>query len=288
MIEVSPDGDDAARIGVAGDTFNTAVYIKRLAPEIDVDYITRLGDDPFSDRIAAAVAAEEIGTDGIETEPGGTPGLYAITTRDDGERSFTYWRSEAAARRLFQREGGCDFSVLAPYDMVYLSGISLAILPENVRADLLAFLSDRHIPFAFDSNYRPKLWESVSAARDCMTAYFDKAALVLPSIDDEMALHAEAADAVLARFKALGTKGAVKRGAEGPVSLGEAVSQRYKPAPRVVDTTAAGDSFNGGYLAATLQGRPQEAALMTAHTCAANVVQHRGAILPRSHTFGEP
>ncbi|MEL7082678.1 MAG: sugar kinase, partial [Pseudomonadota bacterium] len=43
MIELAMTGDDTSHVGVAGDTLNTAIYIKRSAPEISVDYITRLG-----------------------------------------------------------------------------------------------------------------------------------------------------------------------------------------------------------------------------------------------------
>ena len=50
MIELSMAGDDA-QLGVAGDTLNTAIYLHRAAPGITVDYVTCLGDDPFSARI---------------------------------------------------------------------------------------------------------------------------------------------------------------------------------------------------------------------------------------------
>jgi 2-dehydro-3-deoxygluconokinase len=49
----------------------------------------------------------------------------------------------------------------------------------------------------------------------------------------------------------------------------------------VLDTTAAGDSFNGGYLGALLSGKGQVAALEAGHVLAARVVQYRGAIIPK-------
>jgi 2-dehydro-3-deoxygluconokinase len=49
----------------------------------------------------------------------------------------------------------------------------------------------------------------------------------------------------------------------------------------VLDTTAAGDSFNGGYLGALLAGKGQAAALQAGHAMAARVVQFRGAIIPK-------
>ena len=280
MIELSMQGE-TAQVGVAGDTLNTAIYLKRAAPQIQVDYITRLGDDPFSHRIRDFIADQDIGTGQIEMAPGQSPGLYAITTTEAGERSFTYWRSAAAARGLFQSGGEPDFSVLAGYDLIYLSGISVAILPPAVRRALADHLGGGATRFAYDSNYRPRLWDSAEEARALTRILWDHADIALPSVDDEMELFEETAEQVLARFVALGTQGALKRGAIGPASLGSEVEQPYPAAPKVIDTTAAGDSFNGGYLAAILRGASQAEALKAGHDCALAVVQHRGAIIPR-------
>jgi len=276
MIELSMAGDDA-QLGVAGDTLNTAIYLHRSAPEITVDYITCLGDDPFSHRISDFIAAQGIGTSAIRQIPGTSPGLYAITTTPEGERSFTYWRSAAAARQLFANG---DFSNIESYDAVYLSGISLGILPHAVRLSLLAYLEQSKVTVIYDSNYRPRLWDTVDQAREVTTAFWNRADIALPSIDDEMMLYDESEAQVAARFTARGGSGALKRGPEGPLSLGSTVAQSYPPAQNVIDTTAAGDSFNGGYLAAILTGKPQAQALMAAHQLAAEVVQHRGAIMP--------
>ena len=278
MIELSMAGTTAG-VGVAGDTLNTAIYLKRMAPNLDVDYVTLLGDDPFSDRIEEAIAAEDINTQTIGRLPGARPGLYAITTDDAGERSFTYWRSASAARQLFSTG---DFNTLETADYVYLSGISLAILPESVRRALLETLTGLPARLVFDSNFRPALWETKAAAQSVMAAFWAASDIALPSIDDEMALFDETEAAVTARWQAATCEGALKRGPEGPMSIGTPVEQAYQAAPKVVDTTAAGDSFNGGYLAAKLTGATQAEALTAGHTLAATVVQHRGAILPRA------
>jgi 2-dehydro-3-deoxygluconokinase len=48
----------------------------------------------------------------------------------------------------------------------------------------------------------------------------------------------------------------------------------------VVDTTAAGDSFNGAYLAALMRGEPEAACLAAGHAMASEVIGHPGAIFP--------
>lgn len=282
MIELSMDGDTAA-VGVAGDTLNSAIYLKRSAPDIQVDYVTRLGTEPFSAKIREFIAAQGVGTKAIESDPDGTPGLYAITTDASGERSFTYWRDSAAARSVFMGSDGPDFSVLEGYDVVYLSGISLAILPEQTRVALMNWLTafrakDGRV--VYDSNYRPRLWQDKATAQAVNQAMWALSDIALPSIDDEQAITDESADAVAARFVAMGKTGALKRGPSGPLCLATGTVGEYAPAGRVVDTTAAGDSFNGAYLGAVLSGLDQAAALQAGHDLAARVVGHKGAILP--------
>ncbi len=276
MIELSMAGEDA-QLGVAGDTLNTAIYLHREAPALQVEFVTCLGDDPFSQRISDFIASQGVGRDTIHRIAGSSPGLYAITTTEDGERSFTYWRNASAARQLF---ADLDFSILAGFDAVYLSGISMAILPHPVRTALVAWLETAQVKVIYDSNYRPRLWENEAQAQQITKGMWDRADVALPSIDDEMALFGETAAQVETRFAGHRGRGALKRGESGPMSLGSQVTQAYPPAERVIDTTAAGDSFNGGYLGALLSGKSQADALMAGQQLAAKVVQHRGAIMP--------
>jgi 2-dehydro-3-deoxygluconokinase len=68
-----------------GDTLNTAIYLARLG--VAVDYVTALGDDPWSDEMIAGWAAEGVGTEQVARVPGRVPGLYIIQT-DARERSM--------------------------------------------------------------------------------------------------------------------------------------------------------------------------------------------------------
>lgn len=284
MVELSLDrGWDRAKIGFAGDTLNTAIYLKRAAPELDVSYITRLGGDDFSSHLRGFIASEGIETDRIEVSDSRQVGLYAITTDADGERSFTYWRSHSAAKETFLGPAGLDFAALEGVDFIYFSAITLAILPDDVRVALLAYLRETEARVGFDSNYRPALWESVALARQRIAEAWRVTDLAMPSVDDEMAVFSNASEEeVIKRFHDLGVKdGALKCGRDGPISLGETVAQCYPAAAHVVDTTAAGDSFNGGYLAAKLTGARQADALMAGHKLASYVVGLKGAIAPR-------
>lgn len=290
MVELALDAaaPDTAALGFAGDSFNTAVYLRRAAPEVPVAYVTALGSDRLSQRMLARFAGEGLDTSLVEIRPDRAPGLYAIEVDASGERSFTYWRSQSAARTLFEPPARVMPESLADCDLIYLSGISLAVLTPAARDRLAAFLDGFRAGggrVAFDSNYRPVLWPDIATARAAMAAFWARCDVGLPSLDDEMALWGDAgAGAVIARLAGAGvTRGALKRGAKGPLPLGPMSGEpvAYPPAPRVVDTTAAGDSFNGAYLAALIAGKSEAACLRAGHDMAVRVVGHRGAIMPR-------
>lgn len=156
----------------------------------------------------------------------------------------------------------------------------MAILPHAVRLALLEWLNGSAIELIFDSNFRPRLWESRQHSQEIISALWMRADIALPSIDDEMDLFSETADQVSTRFSSSAKAGALKRGEQGPLSLGSEVFHDYYSAPNVVDTTAAGDSFNGGYLGALFSGKTQAEALIVGHNLARAVVQYRGAIIP--------
>ncbi|MEL6678403.1 MAG: sugar kinase [Pseudomonadota bacterium] len=291
LIELSAysPADQSARVAIAGDTLNTAVSLKRLlGAAAEVSYVTAVGTDRFSDQMVAEMEAEDLRTDHVVRHPDRIPGLYAIELDAEGERSFRYWRSEAAARTLFSEVG--DLDLLKDYDVLYLSAISLAILPEAVRWDVVRACAARRAAGAtvvFDSNYRPRLWSSAEAARDVLAAMWEATSIALPSHDDEQLLYPdELAAETLVRVAGSdpGREVALKRGAEGPLLWkdGPQPAALYARAERVVDTTGAGDGFNAGYLAARLSGADPAEAARAGHAHAMHVIATPGAIPPKA------
>ena len=288
MVELSLGSGDDISLGFAGDTLNTAIYLKRFFGEsAQVSYCTVLGTDPLSDRLVNFIESESIDTSTISRSEQRGVGIYSISTDANGERTFNYWRDNSAARTLFT-DG--VFNTLHDFDVLYFSAITLAILPDNVRLKLLEKLAilrtESNTLVAFDSNYRPALWESKSAAKAIIDKAWSITDIALPSVDDELAIFEEANEAaVLTRFNNYSvTAGALKRGAAGPLSLGqntqEEVNITYPSAKKVVDSTAAGDSFNAGFLYTWLADNDHSGALLTGHNCAATVIGYAGAIVP--------
>src|ERR1700722_719248 len=103
MLELSRAGDGGWRLGYGGDTLNTAIHLARMGME--VSYVTALGSDPFSADLRTAWTAEGLDPTSLLTDPARNVGLYAIRTDDAGERTFSYWRGESAARGMFALPG---------------------------------------------------------------------------------------------------------------------------------------------------------------------------------------
>lgn len=293
MIELSEKGADVTR-GFGGDTLNTSVYIARQvdAAALRVDYVTALGTDTFSQQMLDAWSAENVGTGLIQRMSNRMPGLYYIETDDTGERTFYYWRNEAAAKFWLESdEAAAICEELATYDYLYLSGISLAILSPTSREKLLSLLRECRAnggKVIFDNNYRPRLWANKEETQQVYQQMLECTDIAFLTLDDEDALWGEKpVEEVIARTHAAGVQEVVvKRGAESCLVAiaGQDVVDVPAvklPKEKVVDTTAAGDSFSAGYLAVRLTGGDATAAAQRGHLTASTVIQHRGAIIPR-------
>lgn len=286
MVEFAQSHDGLFQRGFGGDTLNTALYLARLG--VDTSYITALGDDGLSAAMLAAWRAEGIATSDVLRLPGRVPGLYMIERDAAGERSFLYWRDRAPARDFFDRADDAALDRLAGFDWLYLSGISLSLYGDTGRAKLREVLTVARKNggrVAFDGNYRPRGWSDKDAAQRAFAAILPLVDLALPTLEDEQALFGDVdASACLARLQAIGIKEIViKRGAQGCLIATEGTTLDVPPhhVMQPIDTTAAGDSFNAGYIAARIKGMVPRAAAAAGHRLAGAVIMSPGAIIPR-------
>ncbi len=286
MLELSSAGGADWRMGFAGDTLNTLWSLKALSgPDRTANYISAFGDDAFSRDQIAFLKENGIGTGASPVIAGARPGLYAITL-NGAERSFTYWRGDSAAKMLASDSTALAKSLLNQ-SLVYFSGITLAILDSAARKvlmDAIAVARESGATIAFDANYRPRLWPSVKEARAAINAALALSDIALPTFPDEEMLFGDASpEATAERVAAAGVAEVVVKNGEHAALLRCDGELAYISAERVVkpvDTTGAGDSFNGGYLAPRLAGQSPSQAVRSAHRVAAAVVQVRGALAP--------
>jgi 2-dehydro-3-deoxygluconokinase len=289
MIEMSGGDDAQYRLGYAGDTLNTAWYARAMLPEADwqVDYVTALGDDLYSQQMAQFFADNGIGVDHIRKVEGRRPGLYLIH-QAEGDRHFTYWRGQSAARLMADLPGFLN-DALASADIAYFSGISLAILHPRGRGKLMQAL---HLTrqggarIAFDPNERPALWTSPAVMGSTISAAALLAEIVLPTFPDEAAIFGDASpEAVAERYLGWGAEEVVVKNGAEPAFVATRESRGWvppQPGAVSVDPTGAGDSFNGAYLSARAQGASPLDAAASAHKLAAQVIGHRGALVPHA------
>lgn len=286
MVELAPQEDGAFRMGFAGDTFNTAWYARQhLGTDWNVAFGTCVGQDPLSDQMVAFLQGEGIDISFIHRVSDRTLGLYMIQL-DKGERSFSYWRGQSAARTLADDPAWLA-DTLSQAETVLLSGITVAILSPEARARLNAALQVARANgtlVVFDTNLRQRLWSSgdemCSSVMDCAKV----SDVVMPSFDEETAAFGDARpEDTAARYGAAGANLVVVKNGIAPLTVwskGEGFQYfTPTPAPKVVDTTAAGDSFNAGFLAAWLQGGSLAEAAQAGMALSARVVQGKGALV---------
>ncbi|WP_374435843.1 sugar kinase [Inhella sp.] len=288
MLELQGPAFGQLRQHYGGDTFNAACYLARCGPA-KVSYASALGDDSLSEALLQRWGGEGLELSLVRRLPGRRPGLYQIELDAQGERRFHFWRGQSAARDYFdcteptpleQAEGGLD--------ALLFSGISLAILPDAGRERLLQLAARLRAAgrwVAFDNNYRPILWRDAATARHWFERAFAVASLALITTDDHQALFdlPSAAAAVAAAQDLAVPELVLKRGAAPTLVRGAGAWTEVptQPVARVVDTTAAGDSFAGGYLSRRLRGEAPAQAADFGNRLAARVIQHPGAVIPR-------
>lgn len=290
MIELQEVESGRVQQTFGGDTLNTAIYMARLNTVFPVraDYVTALGRDGFSDAMVAFWEKEGVGSSLVLRQDGEMPGLYYIQLDEQGERHFSYWRGEAAAKKCFEYDGSRRIlEKLADYDGIYLSGISIAILTPISRERLfkrLVELTAGGCKLFLDYNYRPHLW----AGKEAAAAIYDELLPICDTVfvgEDELReIHAIASSQDGHRYLAeKGVRESVIRSGAEPCSVFtddtlirvDAVGE-----VKAVDTTAAGDSFSGAYLLARNSGCPVTTSAEIAHRMAAYVIGFKGAIAP--------
>ena len=282
MVEFVREGDrdsETYRIGVGGDTSNAAIAAARQGAS--VGYLTALGADRFGDRIIRLWEREGVDGSCVYRDPDAPTGLYIIEP-DPADRHFTYYRSGSAASRYGAEHLPTNY--LATAKLLHLSGITLAV-SEQLKST--AFEAIRRVREAggricLDTNLRLKLWDATTA-RSVIEATARQATLIVTSIEDsEILTGLSDSTAISKHYCDLGVEMViVTLGSEGAELTFDGRTERIPPAPsNPVDSTGAGDSFTGSFLAWLLElGDPWKAARMAA-IVAAGTVSGLGAVDP--------
>ena len=293
MIELNGDisslenNSSNIKINFGGDTYNSAVYFSRLTNnKTNTFYSTALGKDNFSKKMISRFKNENIKCDYIRTDGENPPGLYSIEINEKGERSFSYWRDQSPSKYIFLGSKGKKLvKDINNADVFYYTGISAGILDEKQRKDLIKIGSTATI-CGFDFNYRSQLHYNKKVSQ-----------LLFNEINNRVDIHFVSFDDARELFKI-----------KNPLEIFELINEkknliliRYKnsiifknkqqeiktvtvPHGEVVDTTAAGDAFNGSFLAIMNNNKnvPVEENILISHSVTREVIKHRGAIISKN------
>ena len=259
MIELfSEDPIDEAESftrSLAGDSFNICVAAQRLGTSSG--YITRLGDDPFAAYLLNTWNSLGIDTSQIKTVKGFNA-VHFVALMPDGNREFVYYRSGSAPTTLHPDDLDPDY--IGSAKVLHCSGIAQAI-SESARATVLraAQIAKEHgLKVSYDPNYRHQLWspEEMQEASTELLPYVD---YFLPNCSDDAPALICSDDPfrMVEHYRDAGVPVvAVSRGADGVVigsKDGIAEIPPYSPGGPI-DSTAAGDAFNGAFIHGTLNG----------------------------------
>jgi len=289
VVELARGGDGRFALASSGDTFNTAIYLARAG--LSVSFASALGDDPYSDSIVAQLEAEGIDSGLIVRVPGRLPGLALIDADAQGGRRTCAWREAAPARELFELPSWSRVAEsLIGARLIFFSGITLSLYSNVGLGRFLAAVEmarSKGATIAFDGNFRPQAWKGdLSRTRTVFAETLKRVDIALPAYDDEAVLWGDPSpEATIERLQAFGVNEIVVKNGPNNALVASGGQRESVPVPDVVvpvDTTAAGDGFNAGYLAARQTGRGPTDAANAAHRLAGQVIRHPGSIMPRT------
>ncbi len=288
MVELRAMSAATLHQSFAGDVYNSAVYLKRCFPQVTTSVVTALGQDNLSKKMLERFESEQINTQLVFAHDTKVPGMYYIETDEHGERSFIYWRNDSAAKKVVDFLDADALEQLSQGDMFFFSGISLAIIEKSAREDfwkVVKQLKDAGVKIVFDPNYRARLWNSVEETKEQYHLAFTFADITLPGVEDLTTLYdVHSVEAVVEYLKPYQIEEiVVKNGPESVVTKEGDTLQSHTiiPVTNVVDTTSAGDAFNGVYLGARLSDKSISSAVQLAAKAAGTVIQQPGAIAPK-------
>lgn len=238
-----------------GDTLAAAVAARRLGSK--VGYITRVGCDHFKEFLLDSWQAEGLDISQVKLSSE-VNGIYLLARPEDGSKEFSYYRKKTAASRLSIAD--ISEKYIENSKILYASGITQSLSLSAKEAVKMAYkiAKQKGVTTAYDPNYSPLIATPEETKENFDEVVFDVDILFLSSKNDTPKLFdIESVEKVIKTLWDMGVKTVViKSSKESKYYTGHAgdiVSCDFY-ATKTVDTTCAGDVFNGGFLHAIASG----------------------------------
>ena len=286
MIELSNINENTYKLSYAGDTANSAIYLSRLGAKSS--YITSIGNDLLSKKMVNFLKKEKVNIDNIHYNKNKTIGLYVIKNNTKGERNFFYWRSDSAAKSLFENVNlNIFFNKLSQYEAIYFSGITLSIYDQksiNKFYKLLSLLKKSGIKIYFDLNVRIKNWSNKKIAQESIIRFSQISDIIFMTTEDLKNLGLKKSKYITP----INTKNKiiVFRSGNGNINIyNKNKIEKYKfyLNKNVRDTTGCGDAFNACFLFNYFKNKKIEECLKLSHNLGKTVANFKGAIIHKDY-----
>ncbi|MGH8297977.1 MAG: PfkB family carbohydrate kinase [Steroidobacteraceae bacterium] len=290
LLELQPADAAEIRLALGGDVANSMVCLARILgksrPELSL--VTALGSSGYSAWLRARLEREGLRLTEAPIE--GEPGIYGLPVDAAHGAGFSYWRRQSAARQFLRSATLAQFDeLLGDAQLLLVTGITLALCSAESFEHLCRWveLHGDECRVVFDCNFRRRLWESDTEARERIGTFERLASAIATGADDEKSLWGAASTPeIIERVSHLSAEYLIRGGPVG-CWVGSGRECEHVPAEpvTVADTAGAGDAHFAGYLAARISGFRRAEAATYANRAAAVIVSQRGSAPKQSTSF---
>mgnify|MGYP004451604847 FL=1 len=283
LIELSSNGTlaDTSTLNkyFGGDTVTTAVAVARLDGK--VTYVTKVGNDGFSEFIISSLQKENIDTSLIKNNEEQN-GMYIVSKTQD-KKELLYYKRKTAATKLCIEDLTEEY--IKKLKLVYSTGIvqSLSASARELVRESFRLAKENDVLTAYDPNYTSCFMNSTDT-KECFEEIVDYTDIIFLSLKNDATklYEVDSIDKVMKYFWDKGVKIVIIKshidngyytGYKGDISFTE-----FYNSAKAIDTTASGDVFNGGFLYAITNGYSPADATKFASVVSGLQTQNYGAI----------
>ena len=285
MIELNSSKQNNYNLTFAGDTGNTAVYLSRLGAQ--TYYLTSIGKDKLSNRMEEFLKKEKISNKFIFKNPKKNIGLYLIENNKFGERNFYYWRSDSAAKYLFDKIKINSFvKLFNNINVVYFSGITLSIYNDrNLKKfyNFIKLLKKNNTTICIDINARLTNWKSREYAVKILKKFIKISNMLFFTEEDLKVLKIKSVNLFVKNNTNKRSLKVYRKG-NGQVTVFCANKSKkfyLQLNKKVIDTTGCGDAFNASFIYNYFKKNSIKNSVLLSHKLAKKVAFNKGALIPK-------